>query len=92
MRRVWPIGSKNLWLAVLTRFIGRNRDALRRMEIVFSYTCASSEKARLMLESWFPQMTANERYAGLYGVSLIAGYYQYPRQDRNYEIGIVYQF
>lgn len=34
----------------------------------------------------------NERYAGLYGVSPTAGYYQYPQPERNYEAGIAYRF
>lgn len=34
----------------------------------------------------------NERYAGLYGLSPTAGYYQYPQPGRNYEAGIAYRF
>ncbi len=34
----------------------------------------------------------NERYAGFYGVSPTAGYYQYPQPERNYEAGVVYRF
>ncbi len=34
----------------------------------------------------------DERYAGLYGVSPTAGYYQYPQPGRNYEAGITYRF
>lgn len=34
----------------------------------------------------------NERYAGFYGVSPTAGYYQYPQPERNYEAGVTYRF
>ncbi|WP_062064276.1 TonB-dependent receptor [Cellvibrio sp. OA-2007] len=34
----------------------------------------------------------NERYAGLYGLSPTAGYYQYPQPERNYQASITYRF
>ncbi len=34
----------------------------------------------------------NERYAGLYGLSPSAGYYQYPQPERNYQASITYRF
>lgn len=34
----------------------------------------------------------DEQYAGLYGVSPTAGFYQYPQPGRNYEASITYRF